>query len=363
MNTPKPIFVIMAGGRGERLWPRSRRKYPKQLLSLVGERSLLQQSVDRIRGMTDDDRIYVVTNIDYVEPVRQQLIMLPEQNIIIEPEGRNTAPCVGLAAIYIQNHFPKEDPLVAIIPSDTLVIDPKEMCKVLSFGLDYAQKMDTGVIYGMWPTRPETGYGYIRLGKKIGEADGVSCYQVAGFKEKPDRITAENYLESKEYLWNAGIFVWKVSGLLREIQTNLPELAVGLEKLRPYLGTEDEFTKLTQIYPTLPSISVDYGILEKTRDLAVVPTEFGWDDLGNWSSLERYYPKDYAGNVVQGEFTGVKTNNCIVFSPKKMVATLGVSDLIIVETDDVLMVCAKEKAQEVKSLVEVLRAKKREDLL
>jgi mannose-1-phosphate guanylyltransferase len=358
-----PVFVIMAGGRGERLWPRSRRQCPKQLLNLVGERSLLQQSVERIRSLTDDDRIYVVTNIDYAEQVREQLLMLPKENILIEPEGRNTAPCVGLAGLYIQNRFPEEDPVVVFLPSDNLVHNPEEMRKVLRLGLEYTQHSDTGVIFGMWPMGPETGYGYIQLGEKLGEREGAIFHEVKSFKEKPDGITALKYLESNEFLWNAGIFVWKVSRLWKEIKTYLPELAVGLEKIRPYLGTEAEFMKLTEIYPTLPSISVDYGILEKSEDLVVVPTDFGWDDLGNWSSLGRFYPQDRDGNMVKGYFTGVETKNCIVDSPQKMVAALGVSDLIIVETDDVLLVCSKEMAQEVRKIVEKLREEKREDLL
>lgn len=358
-----PVFVIMAGGRGERLWPRSRRQCPKQLLNLVGERSLLQQSVERIRSLTDDDRIYAVTNIDYAEQVREQLLMLPKENILIEPEGRNTAPCVGLAALYIQNRYPEEEPVAVFLPSDNLVHNPEEIRNAILAGLKYTQQADRGVIFGMWPTQPETGYGYIRLGEKLGERDGAIFHEVKSFKEKPDRITALKYLESKEFLWNAGIFVWKVNKLWKEIKTYLPELALGLEKLRPCLGTEAEFVKLAEIYPTLPSISVDYGILEKSRDLAVVPTDFGWDDLGNWSSLGRFFPQDQNGNRVRGCFTGVETKNCIVDSPQKMVAALGVSDLIIVETDDVLLVCSKEKAQEIRKIVEKLRGEKREDLL
>ncbi len=359
----KPVIVIMAGGRGERLWPLSRRKYPKQLLNLAGDVSLLQQTVERIRGLTVDDRIFVVINIDYFDEVKHQITTLPKGNILIEPEGRNTAPGVGLAAIYIQRRFPEEDLSLALLPSDVLINDEAEMNRVLRVGLDYTQRTGSGVIYGMWPTRPEIGYGYIQLGECLGNTEGVPFHRVVAFKEKPDRTTAERYLQSKMFLWNAGIFVWKVSGLLQEIRTNLPELAAGLEKFRPYLGTEAEFTKLAEIYPTLPTTSVDYGILEKTNNLAVVPTKFGWDDLGSWISLERVLPKDQAGNAVQGDLVGVECKNSIVYSLKKTVAALGVSNLIIVETDDVLMVCAKEKAQEVKQLIKKLKAKKREELL
>lgn len=360
---PKPVIVVMAGGRGERLWPLSSRKYPKQLLNLVGDASLLQQSVERIRGLTDDDRIFVVTNIDFFDEVRHQLMMLPERNILIEPQGRNTAPCVGLAAIYIQCRFPEIDSRLVVLPSDVFINDVAEMRKVLRLALDYTQSSDSGVIFGMRPTRPETGYGYIQLGEELDEKDGVSFHQVVAFKEKPTQANAEQYLHSKKFLWNAGMLVWKVSGLLKQIRTNLPELAIGLEKLRPYLGTKDEFTKLVEVYPTLPSISVDYGILEKSRNLVVVPTEFGWDDLGSWIPWGRIFPQDSHGNVAQGDFIGVETEGCIIYSPKKAVATLGVSDLIIVETDAVLMVCAKDKAQEVKKIIEKLKKEKREELL
>lgn len=359
----QPVMVIMAGGRGERLWPLSRSKYPKQLLKLAGEASLLQQAVERIRGLTVDERIFVVTNIAYHDEVKRQLKMLPEENILIEPKGRNTASGVGLAAIQIQRRFPGEDLPLAILPSDVLIRDAAELKRVLRAGLDYAQRNGSGVIYGMWPTRAETGYGYIRLGECLENIQGIPFHKVAAFKEKPDRTTAERYLQSKEFLWNAGIFVWKVSSLLREIRTNLPELAAGLEKLRPHLGTETEYSKLSEIYPTLPATSVDYGILEKTANLVVVPTEFGWDDLGSWSSLERVLPQDHSGNVVQGALVGLESEGLIVYSPKKTVAALGVSNLIIVETDDVLMVCAKEKAQDVKQLIAKLRAEKREELL
>lgn len=359
----KPILVIMAGGRGERFWPRSRRNHPKQLLPFTGSQSLLQDSVDRIREVTDDNRIYVVTNCDQAAAVSSQLPFLPLRNILTEPEGRNTAPCIGLAAAYIAKHYSGEDPVVAFLPSDSMVFNPTEMRQVLKAGFEVCQKNETGVIYGIWPSRPETGFGYIQLGTKLGDSGGVPYHKVAAFKEKPDRKTAEKYVAGKEFLWNGGVFIWQLSVLWSEMKESIPELYQGLEQFKPYIGKPDENEKLAEIYPTLPYTSVDYGILEKTQKLVVIPTDYGWDDLGSWSAVERFLPQDEFGNVVQGEHIGVATQNCVIYSPKKVVTTLGVSDLIIVETDDVLMVCAKDQAQNIKKLLQKLNDLERQDLL
>lgn len=359
----KPILVIMAGGRGERFWPRSRRNYPKQLLPFTGSQSLLQDSIARIRELTDDERIYVVTNRDHAVEVGRQLPFLPIKNILIEPEGRNTAPCIGLAAAYIGKHYQGEDPVVAFLPCDSMVFNPAEMRRVLKAGLEICQKYDTGVIYGMWPSRPETGFGYIQLGAKLGDYTGVPYHKVAAFKEKPDQETAKKYVTGKEFLWNGGIFVWRLSTLWSEIRAGLPELYQGLEQFKPYIGEKTENKKLAEIYPILPATSVDYGILEKTQNLVVIPTDYGWDDLGSWSALERFLPKDELGNVAQGEYVGIDTNNCIIYSPKKVVTTMGISGLIIVETDDVLMVCTKDQAQNIKKLLQKLNDAERQDLL
>jgi mannose-1-phosphate guanylyltransferase len=359
----KPIFVIMAGGRGERFWPRSRRKCPKQLLPFSGELSLLQESVARIQELTEEARIYVVTNLEQAAAVKEQLPFLPAQNIITEPQGRNTAPCVGLAAAYIQKHYPAEDPVIAFLPSDSMVFNPVEMRKVLEAGFEICREQRVGVIYGMWPSRPETGFGYIQMGKKMGDTQDVTYHQVAAFKEKPDLTTAERYISDGEYLWNGGIFVWQLSRLMGEMKKSLPELYQGLEQLISFIGQFDEMSKLIEIYPTLPATSVDYGILEKTSNLVVIPTDYGWDDLGSWSALDRLLPKDEFGNVSQGEHIGVSTFNCIIHSPRKTVTTIGVSDLIIVETDDVLMVCAKDQAQNIKKMLQKLNEEQRQDLL
>jgi mannose-1-phosphate guanylyltransferase len=356
-------MVIMAGGRGERFWPRSRSKYPKQLLNIAGTRSLLQETMERILELTEYGRIYIVTSRSYADEVRNQLPLIPARNILTEPEGRSTAPCIGLAVSYITEHFPDEDPVIVFLPSDSVVNNPDEMRRTLQAGITYAETATQGVIFGMRPTRPETGFGYIQVGKELGKSQGVTYYGVVSFKEKPDLDTARKYVEQQNFLWNGGIFLWRRSCLQKEIRKNLPQLANGLAEFQKHIGTPLEASKLLDIYPTLPATSVDYGILEKTEDLVVIPGDYDWDDLGCWSALEQVFPLDDAGNVVQGYHIGVDTHHCVIYSPQKMVTTLGVSSLIIVEMDDVLFVCPKERAQDVKLMLAKLKEENRKDLL
>lgn len=370
-----PILVLMAGGRGERFWPRSKRSFPKQLLSFDGEKTLLQESVARIRELTVADRIYVVTNYEQAGFVQKQLPFLPPKNIIIEPQGRNTAPCIGLAAVYIQKYYPGEDPVIAFLPSDCRVQDEQKMRNTLLAGFAVCVEQKAGVIFGMQPNRPETGFGYIQLGKRIGllstectaecmhGGQEISYYEVEAFQEKPDQESAERFVAAGNFLWNGGIFVWQLSYLMAEIEKSLPNLHKGLQSFAPFIGKSDEDIQLKLIYPTFPAVSVDYGILEKTSNLIVIPSDYGWEDLGSWTALERVLPADESGNVCQGEFFGLNTHNCIIHSPHKPVTTMGVSDLIIVETDEVLMVCAKNEAQNIKKLLQELQQKGRFDLL
>lgn len=363
----QPILVLMAGGSGERFWPRSRRKYPKQLLKLLSDQSLLQESVARIRPLTEDRRLYVVTNRDYAADIRKQLPFVPAQNVLVEPVGRNTAPCIALAAYHIARAFPGEDPVLVFLPSDATIGNPEEMRQVLRAGVAVSAASEQGVLLGMKPTRPETGFGYIQLGEQLGVREGKAYHRVVSFKEKPDLETARRYVAAGDYFWNAGIFIWKLSNLLAEFARHLPELTQGLDRLRPFLDTavasRARAQKLAEIYPTLPAVSMDYGVLERTAGLLAFPADFGWDDLGSWNSLERYLAADENGNVVQGEFCGVATEGCIVYSPKKTVAALGVSDLVIVETEDVLLVCRKDQAADLKKLLTAVKEKNLHHLL
>ncbi len=362
-----PILVLMAGGYGERFWPRSRRSFPKQLLSFDGEKTLLEESVARVQELTETDRIYVVTNCEQATAVQKQLPFLPSRNIIVEPQSKNTAPCIGLATVYLQKYYPEEDPVIAFLPSDCRVGHEEKMRNTLRAGFRVCMEKKSGIIFGMEPTRPETGYGYIELGQIIGECtlEGQKkpYYRVKGFREKPYPEDAETLVAAGNCLWNGGIFIWQLKNLTLEMENFLPELYKGLQYFSPFIGASDEMNQLTEIYATLPPISFDYGILEKTSNLMVIPSEYGWDDLGCWTTLERILPPDESGNVSQGEFWGVDTHNCIIHSLYKPVTMIGVSDLIIVETEDVLLVCAKNQAQNVKKLLQELRERGRVDLL
>ena len=358
-----PVLVIMAGGRGERFWPCSRKNRPKQLLNICGEQSLLQDTVARIAPLTAKNRILVVANQDYELEVRRQLPQLKPENILVEPESCNTAIAIGLALAYIRKRFQTEDPQVIFLPCDSLVYEPQEVCPLLEAGLRLSRDLNRMMIVGITPTRAEIGYGYIQLGAELNKNEGFSVYQVAGFKEKPDQQRAEAYLCSGEYLWNGGVVLGRAKLIGKEIQEHLPELAMALEEVQESLDTITEAKMIRTLYATAPKISFDHAVLEKSGNLGVIKAQSGWDDLGNWGALERWLPRDEAGNVSHGEFIGLETNNCNVFSPQKIVTTLGVSNLIIVESDDVLLVCAKERAQEIKVILDELRSRGRDSLL
>jgi mannose-1-phosphate guanylyltransferase len=363
MDMGEPILVIMAGGHGERLWPYSRRNHPKQLLEIIGHQSLLQRTSNLIAELTNPERIFISTNTGYRTAVQNHLPLFNPQNILCEPESRNTAAGIGLAATYINHYLPEEDPVLGFIPCDLLIQDPPEMRRVLKAGFEFAGKTNTGVIYGMIPTRLETGFGYIQPGELLDVQNNLAFHQVKLFKEKPNQLTLEQFIgrgaacAGAQFLWNGGILLWKLSYLMEEIANHLPQIAAGLKEFKSFIGTPEETERLQQIYTTFPSISIDYGVLEKTNHLVVVPSHYGWEDLGNWSAVERLLPKDTSENSAQGAYLALDTKNCFFYSPHKIITALGVSDLIVIETEDVLMICAKERVQDIKQLVEKLPQK------
>lgn len=348
--------VIMAGGKGERFWPLSRENLPKQFLTLLGERSLIQQTYDRIRGMFSPDEILVVTGKPFVKLVQEHLPDLPPQNIIAEPAGRNTAPCIGLAAMRLLRK--DRQAVMAVLPADHFVVEGGPFCLALQKALELALENDALVTIGITPTRPETGYGYIRKAKE--ERNGV--YWAAGFVEKPDSQKALQYLCSGDYFWNSGIFVWKATVILEKIQKHLPTLYSALEELAPYLGTEREDEALKKIFPSLPGVSIDYGVMEKEEGFFIVKGDFLWDDLGSWTALAELFKKE-KGQPGQSRHIGLETSNCFVYGDGALIATLGISDLIIVQTRDAVLVCAKEKAQKIRDLVHYLKANSLQEYL
>lgn len=343
----RPVIVILAGGRGERFWPLSRRNFPKQLLPLFNGHSLLQAAVNRVHSLVEEGRLMVVANRDYAGLVRSQLPIIPPENVIVEPESRNTAAAIGLAALMVRERF-GGDPPVVFIPSDLQISNEQHYREFITAALELCCQGHS-VIVGTRPDRPETGFGYIRIGPVTGDFQGISYHPVLEFKEKPQRELAEKYVSSGEYLWNAGVFAWKLRNLLEEYRRQLPELLSSLERLLPQLLWEEDTGR--EGYRTLPFISFDEGILEGAAGITAIAGDYRWNDLGNWTAWAETWPEDSCGNRAKAEHYGMETEDCVIYSPRKPVVTFGVSDLLIVETDDVLMVCQRNQIADLKKLI------------
>lgn len=353
--------VIMAGGKGERFWPKSRMKLPKQLLKLAGDDTMIRATVKRLDGLVNNDDIYIVTGIDYASLISDQLPQVPVQNILIEPMGKNTAACIGLAALHIEKRNPEA--VMLVLPSDHLIKNTDKFVKTLKCAIEVAQKGDNLVTLGIKPTRPETGYGYIQFNQIINKFEGRMVYEVKRFVEKPNLETAKKYIESGNFLWNSGMFIWKVSTILKNIEQNMPGLYQGLMKIKEAMGSDEEETVLYQEYSKFESISVDYGIMEKADSIYVVAADFDWDDVGSWTSLERIYEKDEDGNIIRGNIVSLDTRKCIIEGTDKLIATIGVEDLVIVDTKDAILICSKDKAQRIRDLLKKVKEQKSENYL
>jgi mannose-1-phosphate guanylyltransferase len=353
--------VIMAGGRGERFWPLSRREKPKQFLPLLGHRSMLQLTADRLKGLLGPEDIYVVTDISYRELVQEQLPQLDPSHIICEYCGRDTAAAAGLAAVYIQGRDPQS--IMLVLPADHFIADQEAFQKTIRVAASLAEGGEWVLTIGIKPNRPETGYGYIQQGEFRQKIEGIDVYKTQAFHEKPDQETALAYLASNTYLWNSGIFVWRSDLFLDLIARYLPQLDKGLHFIARNLGSEMEQDIIKEVYEKLPKISIDYGIMEKCNQVLVIPAFFAWDDVGSWAALERYRQADPRGNILESKGVFVYTSQCMVYSPKRVVATLGVEGLIIVDNQDSLLVCSKDRAQEIKQVVEALKVAGYQDLI
>lgn len=344
--------LIIAGGKGERFWPWSRVKKPKQFLTLTGNRSLLQQTWDRLENIFPVENILVATSSSFIPLVYKQLPLLAKENILAEPVGRNTAPCIGLAALRLHKMDPQS--IMLVLPADHLVLNQNIFQHCLRQSLKLASENDSLITIGVTPSRPETGYGYIeRYREPLSEKSGI--YRVKQFVEKPGLQKAEQFLADGNFFWNSGIFAWRTSLILKKIREHLPELDRGLQKIEPYLETPAEEEALARLFPALPSVSIDYGVMEKDKDILMVQGNFDWDDLGSWTALAKQFHEEGRENVTRGRHLGIATKNCLVYAQDTLVATLGVSDLVIVQADDIVLVCPMERAQEVKNLVEKLK--------
>lgn len=340
--------VVMAGGRGERFWPLSTDMLPKPFIPLLGENSLIQNTVDRIQPLVTPDRIFISIGAGHLEIARQQLPDIPADNFIVEPVGRDTSACLGFCALHIEKR--DRDGLMLALPADHFIHDAEKYQNTLQIGLDNLEHA-TGVVFGIQPDRPETGYGYIHAEKP---PSGADAWPVVRFIEKPDAPTAARYLADGNYFWNSGMFLWRNQTLLDLIRKHMPELDAGLCRLRPLIGRRECEGEIAGIFPELPRISIDFGIMEKISGLRLVPARFGWDDIGTWAALERALPADADGNICRGPHATLETNNCVLYAQSTTVATFGVTDLIVVEAYGKVLVCPKNRASELKKLVKEL---------
>jgi mannose-1-phosphate guanylyltransferase len=348
----------MAGGSGTRFWPRSTQAQPKQFLKLFGERTMLQSTVDRILPVVPSDRIWIVTNDRYVDLVSEQLPGVPKANIIGEPVAKNTAPCVALAAALIREQDPSAT--MVVLPADHLISQPERFRSILQTAAAKAEQQETLVTIGIKPDRPETGYGYIEFDKDDGESiEGNEVKRVIQFREKPDEETAREFIDSGNFLWNSGMFIWRISTILNEFRRHQPEIYEQVEQLTPAIATDHQKKAVNAFYHGCPSISIDYGIMEHAETVYVVPGEFGWNDVGSWRAVYDLREKDEQGNVIQSEQAELEAsaNNLIYSESGKVVALVGVDNLAVVETDKAILVCNLDEAQGVKQIVEALKEK------
>ncbi len=353
--------VIMAGGSGTRFWPHSRKSRPKQLLSIAGRKTMIRTTVERITPVIPYDRILVVAGSSHVEEIKHQLPQLPDDQVLGEPEGRNTAPCVALAAYKLMKKDPEA--VMVVLPADHLIGGEKGFREALAAAVDTVAQGEYLLTFGIKPSRAETGYGYIRIGDPLFECGAKTVFKVMRFVEKPDPATAQSYLASGQYMWNSGMFVWKAADIITSFEKHLPRVSNAIGEIAESLGTDEESRAIKQAYERIEAISIDHGIMEKADNVVCLPIDVNWNDVGSWASLEDVWDCDNCGNAIRGEVVSIESRGCIVSSPHKVTALIGAGNLIVVDTQDALLICRKDRAQDVRKLQEVLKEKGYEHLL
>jgi len=356
--------VIMAGGVGQRFWPKGNVKFPKQFLNIENDRtSMIQASFKRLEDLVNNTNIYVVTNANYKAITKKQLPRIPDENIICEPFGRNTAPCIALTCILLKQFDPKAN--VLVIPSDHIIHDVKEFQRVVKCGLKFVNDNGGIVTLGINPTKPETGYGYIQFDND--KASSVTpddngdiaepIYKVKTFAEKPNIETAKAFVESGDFLWNSGMFIFRVDTMMKEIKKSLPEIYSALVPLEKAIHANDFDKRLELAYSQIKGISIDYGVMEKSSEVYTIKSHFDWSDVGSWDEIYNQKDKDADGNVKMGRTVTINTKNCLIINDQRITATIGVEDLLIIDTDNGLLICKRGESQNVKEVVDYLRRK------
>lgn len=353
--------MIMAGGGGTRFWPRSRQARPKQFLSVVGDRSLLQQALDRIEACAlPASRLWILTGKDYIEETKKQLPSLPPDHVVGEPCGRDTAPCIALGAALIARSDPEA--VMLVTPADHIIEPVQEFRRAVHVAEQMAIEQPGAIItFGIPPTFPSTGYGYIHKGAQTAQRQGISVYRVASFKEKPAADRAREFVSSGEYYWNSGIFVWRAATILAALKEHRPNLHAAVERIADAWPTPRRQEVLNREYPAIDKVSIDYAVMEHHKDVLVVQAPYRWDDVGSWLAVERLHPQDAAGNTVLGSHLGIDTKDCVVVGEAgRLIATIGVQDLLIIQDGDCTLVAHRTQESAVKQIVEELR-KRRQD--
>lgn len=332
--------LIMAGGKGTRFWPKSTEEKPKQFLELIGNKTMIQETFERINKKIPSNQIFVVTCKKYKKLVMDQLPYLSEKNIIIEPIGRNTAACILLSCIYIKQIYSNAN--VAVFPSDHIISNVDEFVKILDTANNYVEANKKAIVtIGIKPSRPETGYGYIKCSDQESYLNNMSVVKVEKFVEKPDLETANKYLDEGGYLWNAGMFIFNCDFMLEQLKNNL-ENSYNLLKNLPDINSKDYYTKLETAYEQCESISIDYAVMEKSSDIYVIPSEFGWDDIGTWKSLQRYIKPDIEANIIKGNVKAYNSSNNVIYAGNKKVMLIDIDNIFLIESDDLIVVGNKD---------------------
>lgn len=350
--------IIMAGGIGARFWPRSKKKSPKQLLNIIGEKTMIQETFLRLNGLVPRKNILIVTNEIQKQGIMDQLPDVPLENIIVEPFGRNTAACIGLASVIIKKRSPNA--VTFVMPADHIIHDNEKFLETLKTASTFSFENKALVTIGIQPTKPETGYGYIQIDE---ESAKNNVYKVLTFAEKPNYSTAVNFINSGDFFWNSGMFIWKIDSILDEIKQYMPDLHEGLLHISSNLDNPDFQNILSQVYGQLKSVSIDYGIMEKSDKVYLVKGFFSWSDVGSWEAVYDLSEKDQDGNVKVGTIYTDMALDSYIYSPEKFTAVIGLDNVIVINTNNALLICKRDKAQDVKNVIDYLKLNKLDEQL
>jgi len=357
---PDVYAVIMAGGGGTRFWPWSRETQPKQILPILSSQTMIRETVERIRPLVPREKILIVTSRSQAGKLHQEVPRIPPRNLLLEPSGRNTAPCLALAAVHIQALNPEA--VMIALPADHHIGKRREFLSTLRRAVEFASRESYLLTLGITPTGPETGYGYIQRGEILGRVKGTKIFKAKAFREKPTLPKAKGYLRRGDYLWNSGMFVWRTDAFLKAVETFLPQLYQPMQEMKASIGKRRGQKVLERVYSQCPSISVDYGIMEKAKNVALIESRFGWSDVGSWSVLWNLWPKDPKGNVhLHGDnrrankILTIDSSGCVIRGEKNLIAVLGLKDIVVAEAGEAILVCPRHRSQDVRRVLEELK--------